>query len=246
MTTISKTTFFLFTLLLSLTSSQALRADSVVWNEYRREVKDMAVKNHKPLTSYSDARRYVMQKLALKNDSQGYYITDVYCRQVFRRSVGPNKMPPHTSINIEHTWPQSRFNRAKSKSMQKADLHHLFPSESSSNSMRGNHYFAEVEDGGYPDSDCRSSSIGLDPETGDVAFEPPADHKGNVARALFYFSIRYDIAIPNHEELFLRIWNYSDPVDENEMRRNAAVESIQGNRNPFIDDPGLVELIENF
>lgn len=46
--------------------------------------------------------------------------------------------------------------------------------------------------------------------------------------------------------MFLRMWNNIDPVDENERRRNDIVEKEQGNRNPFIDDPGLADLITNF
>ncbi|PIU18520.1 MAG: hypothetical protein COT18_10355, partial [Elusimicrobia bacterium CG08_land_8_20_14_0_20_59_10] len=38
-------------------------------------------------------------------------------------------------------------------------------------------------------------------------------------------------------------WNYSDPPDAAETRRNAAIERLQGNRNPFIDDYTLVDRI---
>lgn len=35
-------------------------------------------------------------------------------------------------------------------------------------------------------------------------------------------------------------WHYQDPVDDLERHRNETVASFQGNRNPFIDNPGLV------
>lgn len=223
--------------------SQSLFAD-IVWDSYRQDVKEYAVKNHKPLSSYSYARKVVMQKLHLEKDSNGYYIEDVYCHQTFRRSVGPNRMPSHNFINVEHTWPQSRFSSRANKDIQKADLHHLYPTESRSNSKRGNHYFSEVE----TDFDfvCDSVRYGYEPKSGQTAFEPPSDHKGNVARALFYFSVRYDIEIPDHEEFYLRMWNYSDPVDAEERHRNNVVEEVQGNRNPFIDDPEYADFITNF
>jgi endonuclease I len=44
----------------------------------------------------------------------------------------------------------------------------------------------------------------------------------------------------------LRQWNIIDPVDQAEINRNDKVEQIQGNRNPFIDDPELADLVRNF
>ena len=38
-------------------------------------------------------------------------------------------------------------------------------------------------------------------------------------------------------------WHIDDPVSEKEIERNNAVYEIQGNRNPFIDFPDLVEKI---
>ena len=44
----------------------------------------------------------------------------------------------------------------------------------------------------------------------------------------------------------LRYWHQMDPVDEAELRRNDLIYELQGNRNPFIDNPGWVELITDF
>ena len=48
------------------------------------------------------------------------------------------------------------------------------------------------------------------------------------------------------EEVFLKQWHRDDPVDQDEIRRNEKIYQIQGNRNPFIDDPELVDQIDNF
>jgi endonuclease I len=42
------------------------------------------------------------------------------------------------------------------------------------------------------------------------------------------------------------MWHESDPVDQEELERNQMVFEIQGNRNPFIDQPNLVSQISDF
>jgi len=212
-----------------------------------QELKDAlksAIKNNK-VFSYKEARRILFGELFLERDSRGFKIVDSYCEKTFDSSsgVGQNRIPNHNKVNCEHTWPQSRFNRRESTSAQKSDLHHLFPVKATANSTRGNIPFGEVYGETIPD--CDASSRGDDIYEGTSAFEPPKYHKGNVARALFYFSVRYNIAIPDQEELHLRAWNIADPVDREEMARNERIEELQGNRNPFIDDPDLVDKITN-
>lgn len=235
----------LLVLLMSLTTT--IGWSSIFTEEQdRAELTELTKEGHRPLTSYSQARKYVMQRLHLKQDKSGYYVKDVYCRKVFRKKISPNSMPNHAEINIEHTWPQSRFNKRKSRSYQKADLHHLFPTDSRSNSTRGNVYFGEFADSEGINMTCACAKRGHFSSTGAIGFEPPVEHKGNVARALFYFSMRYEIRLPDHEEFFLRQWHILDPVDQEEINRNDIVEEIQGNRNPFVDDPTLVDYISNF
>lgn len=219
-------------------------------DEYRQDVKEMSNLNHRPLESYSNSRKLVMQKIHLKNDEKGYFVKDVYCNIKYRRDIGPSKMPSANHINIEHTWPRSRFSSRKGTQKyrrQLADLHHLYPTDSRSNSVRGNYKFTQFKKGGKAVGDnCASSKVGKDPATGLRAFEPPHEHKGDVARALFYMAVRYDERISDHEEFILRQWDIMDPVDEKEIARNDRVEQLQGNRNPFVDDSALTNLIQNF
>lgn len=219
-----------------------------IFDGYREEIKKKTLQGHAPNHSYKQARMVIMQNLHLQNDSMGHYVKDVYCRIKFRTNVGPNDMPNHTKINVEHTWPRSRFGTSRGSSkfrIQEADLHHLYPTDSRTNSTRGNYFFSE-----FPSSDtladCISSKKGIISETGAYGFEPPAEHKGNVARSLFYFAVRYDMRIPEYEEFYLRQWHLFDPVDSEEIQRNDSVEAVQGNRNPFVDEPELTELINDF
>jgi len=78
------------------------------------------------------------------------------------------------------------------------------------------------------------------------AFEVRAEKRGNVARAKFYFAVRYNLQIPAAEEATLRAWHAEDPVDDSEVKRNDAVETLQKNRNPFVDHPEFVARIRDF
>lgn len=199
---------------------------------------------------YKTARKVIMGKLHL--DGSGKAVHEVYCQKMYTRSdfssgpyPGPDQTPNDRILNVEHTWPQSRFNHNMEKSTQKADLHHLFPTHSEMNRIRGNMKFGEVE---VPEFalPCPESKMGHIRGSSADFFEPPDAHKGNVARALFYFSIRYKLKIDPVEERFIRDWHKEDPVDEEEKERNEKIQQIQGNRNPFIDFPELVALISDF
>ncbi|MCM2266591.1 MAG: endonuclease [Elusimicrobiales bacterium] len=145
-------------------------------------------------------------------------------------------------MNAEHVWPQGFFDEAKP---MKSDLHHIFPTFITVNNMRGSQPFGEVSSPVYG---TNSGS-----QLGDDGFEPADAVKGDVARAMLYFVLRYhDRSIrdgvdyadfwKNRVPLFMK-WHLQDPPDAAERRRNDLIDSYQGNRNPFVDDPRLVEKI---
>ncbi len=199
--------------------------------------------------TYKQARKYLFGDIYLQGRSGNYKVKDVYCNQDVGESagVGPMLIPNHQVMNCEHSWPQSRFNKRLSTNTQKNDLHHLFPVNSRANSSRSNHPFGEVN-GRTVNSNCTDSHIGQvnykDEST--TSFEPPQEIRGNIARALFYFSTRYELPIGEAQEYYLRRWHKEDPVDEFEMNVNNRIYEIQNSRNPFIDDEDLVDAISNF
>ena len=69
---------------------------------------------------------------------------------------------------------------------------------------------------------------------------------GNASRAYLYMSFQYKIPLEESLENSLRTWHFEDPPDEWEEKRNDLIEVIQGNRNPFIDQPELVERVRDF
>ncbi len=192
--------------------------------------------------SYKQAREILFGRLHLEKNNQGFFVKDVYCNKIIdeKSGAGTNKIPDSNLINCEHTWPQSRFSREFPNNQQKTDLHHLYPTDMRANSTRSNNPFANV-DGRVVNSTCLDSKSGTETLSGQTAFEPPAEHRGNVARAIFYFATRYKMTIAPSEKVYLTKWNLEDPVDEAEMIRNNMIMEIQGNRNPFIDFPELVD-----
>lgn len=201
---------------------------------------------------YDRARQFLMGYLYLIQDGNGYGVKEAYCDRIYtekdfngRSGPGPQKIPDNNILNIEHTWPQSRFSRSHSKNFQKADLHHLYPTDSQLNAIRGNNKFGEV-DQDKMQLKCSASRFGMGRgQRGDI-FEPPAAHKGKVARALFYFSLRYDLPIAPEEEVALKKWHNDNPVNQDEVVRNNEIYKAQGNRNPFVDHPELVSSISDF
>ncbi|MGE0495930.1 MAG: endonuclease I family protein [Vulcanimicrobiota bacterium] len=135
-------------------------------------------------------------------------------------------------FNVEHVVAKYWFD---SNDIMKGDLHHLFPEVKDRNSFRGNLPLGELDGAG----DARDSDH----------FEPAAG-KGAVARATLYFLLRYPRAIGGEGEYTaadidqLLEWHRADPPDLYEFHRNAEIEKLQGNRNPFIDHPEWADRVD--
>jgi hypothetical protein len=201
---------------------------------------------------YDEARKRIFGELYLeKLADNSYGVTDVYCNRLYtdkdfknKPTFGPGLKPSSGDvINTEHTWPQSRFG-GRFKEYQKSDLHHLFPTDSQMNSVRSSLHFGNVVKD-IETLKCPGNRVGHQ-ASGEIIFEPPQQHKGNVARAIFYFATRYQLRISPAEEAALRQWNKEDPVDAFEYEKNDKIEQIQGNRNPYIDFPELIDNLPQF
>ncbi len=217
------------------------------------------VKQYKPnsVLSYGDARDTLYSKVYKRNDS-------VYCVYSGYALYLPDNVDPSThllkggdpdGINTEHTYPQSK---GAGEGNPRSDMHHLFPTRAFVNSARGNAAFAEINDNdtdfwyyktivntSIPSAnrDLYSEKLEM-PFFGDNRFEPKEQHKGNVARAVFYFYTMYksqaNAADPAYFELqreTLCNWHFDDPVDSLEWTQNFLKAAYQDNRpNPYILD----------
>ncbi|MFT7120035.1 MAG: endonuclease I [Neolewinella sp.] len=147
-----------------------------------------------------------------------------------------------TDWNREHTYPKSLGQPNLGTSGPGADVHHLRASDVSRNGSRGSRKFADGSG---------NSAI-----TAQGHWYPGDEFKGDVARMMMYMYLRYgDRCLPVNVgigstnindadmlNLFLE-WNAEDPVSSLEDQRNPIVEGIQGNRNPFIDNPAFATSI---
>ena len=173
-----------------------------------------------------------------------------------RESVnGPQEYNGGGGWNREHVWAKSRgdFGTAIGEG---TDVHNLRASNIQVNSTRLNYSF----------DDCTSNSCNqaYGNSYSDLAlvFEPRDEDKGDVARIIFYMDLRYEgdsgeedlemieeilstsSKLPRHGvRSTLLQWHELDPVDDFERNRNDVIYSYQGNRNPFIDHPELVDYI---
>jgi deoxyribonuclease I len=205
---------------------------------------------HYPV-SYKRARELIFGFLYLEGTSSATYALETYyCNDTLTNAdfdsgsqLGPMKIPDNNVVNVEHAWPQSHFTGQFSKGFQKADLHILFPTESQINSIRGNYPFGDVVT--TLQAPCQQAVLGVN-AAGERAFEPDDVIKGDMARAIFYFSVRYKSKVDKNQETSLRQWHEMDPPDAREIELNEKIFDIQKNRNPFIDHPEYVDQIADF
>ncbi len=152
------------------------------------------------------------------------------------------KLEPDPAYDCEHVVPQAWF-KGEDSGTPKGDLHHLFTCTRKCNNFRANVPFWEfVDEKLRVLAGCGRKELNR--------FEP-TQGKGPAARAVFYFLLRYPGLVNDAEtevqsgrlEL-LKSWHRLSPVDDYERHRNAAIHQKQGNRNPLIDYPELIDRIE--
>jgi len=159
--------------------------------------------------------------------------------------------------NREHVWPKSHGGFGPGGDFQTpayTDIHNLKPCDASINSYRNDkdfEYGGNIVFNGDVSTQCFGTS-----ET----FEPRNEVKGDIARIIFYMDVRYEgggtepdlnpvnslTTYPYPEIGILSTlleWHLADPPDEFEQNRNNIIYNYQGNRNPFIDYPELVDLL---
>lgn len=166
-------------------------------------------------------------------------------------------------LSREHTLPQGFFN---SLYPMRADFHFVIPVDARINGFRANNPYGEVS---APTNTFLNGSE-LGPNTfgsySGTVYEPIDEFKGDIARMLLYFAVRYQAETANmggswdapnsapenimngqpgqyYDDWFISLlckWHSEDPVSQKEIDRNNNGFVHQNNRNPFIDNPNYV------
>lgn len=163
--------------------------------------------------------------------------------------------------NREHVLPKSWWGGSTSEPMY-TDLHHVYSVDAMANDKRSAWIYDEVKSTSW--SNNLGSKLGTSANwSGETAFEPVDEYKGDVARVYFYmltcymdkdftqggkgyryFSYSNGVCDFQSKSLALMLkWHRQDPVSDKEVTRNTKVADLQGNENPFVVEPNLVEYI---
>jgi endonuclease I len=146
----------------------------------------------------------------------------------------------------EHIFPRSLGTPNLGFEFAGSDAHNLRAIDYSRNNTRSNRIF-----------DIGSGEASYVTSTG--TWFPGDEWIGDIARMIMYMYVRYpsqcaavsvgvgSTSYSNYGDMpniFLE-WNQQDPVSIYEQNRNNVLQNMQGNRNPFIDNPYLATLIWN-
>jgi hypothetical protein len=152
-----------------------------------------------------------------------------------------------TMFSREHTYCHSWMpTYPSSNGPEYSDYFNLYPTnQNDANAIRSNYPLGEVVNVNYTYLGCK---YGTD-VNGHTVFEPRDEQKGDAARSMFYMATCYNTSnqnwgLPNpisasimygQDQDLLKRWHYQDLPDAREIAKNDFVDSLQGNRNPFID-----------
>ncbi|MBN3490885.1 endonuclease [Acholeplasma equirhinis] len=200
-------------------------------------------------TTYGDSR-YIMEESDVWVGLNTDYMYLIYS-DTLRGSSGngfpldgygiPTWEGSSTTWNREHVWAKSLIGNGgydpnNNTRGVDADMHNLRAADTNVNSTRNNFKFTNLI--------THVDGFGLY----NSMWYPGDNHRGDVARIIFYMDIRWgnltDITKIGFLDTFIA-WHLADPVDAFELHRNEVIYGYQGNRNPFIDHPELVQRIYN-
>lgn len=161
--------------------------------------------------------------------------------------------------NVEHIFPQYAFKLDERKNIMRTDLHNLYLCNHKLNNYRQNYKYVDSNTAQDMDNikilDMKGNIVSRDEDLfskkgylmitnkKSKVFIPSNYSRGKIARALAYFSVKYDYLDQLNDIIDIRTmleWNLKDPVDNDEYLKNVIIYKHQGNLNPFIVDPDLL------
>lgn len=218
---------------------------------------DIQVEASNP-SSYNKARAHLYTRIDLQPDGslKGIYsganispeqlmLVDLIKSLKETEYVLPKRYKNSDYLNCEHIVPKTYFDRMESGF---SDLHHLITADGAVNKFRNKNTFADLSQSG---DDGRHRLPVYVPSGGwkrGDHFEP-ARGKGLVARATLYFFVAHrnfistDVYSSEQIETLIA-WSKAEAPTDYEQHRNQTIFEVQGNRNPFIDFPDWVDMVD--
>lgn len=212
--------------------------------------------NNPPEWMAGDLKAYgTWQALPMTDYLPGNQVWDMYsnCIRYYPNKLGDSGC----SLNIEHCLPKSWWGGIVNEAYK--DLYNLNPSDQRANSQKSNYAPGHVKKGDKFDNGSFRMDAAKSSGYGYICWEPAEEYRGDFARTYFYMATAYEYLewtaypqyISNTNYLMfsdsiqkvLLDWHRADPVSNKELCRMDMISDIQGNRNPFIDYPELVEYI---
>lgn len=191
-------------------------------------------------------------------DNDNGYIIDRFSNQL--RAFDPDGVSPSpdmTDCNIAPAyWWKDETAYGDTLSL---DLHNHYPCEGNVPSILKDYPLGNVISADY-DNGVWQSGMGLIAGVETDVWQPADEYKGDFARVMMYVATLYATdrlcgrginffqnnrfpTLNKYAQQLLLQWHRADPVSDLERKRNDAVQSIQGNRNMFVDYPQLAEYL---
>ena len=248
------------------TTRMSIGAMPGLYYEYAQNTADSTLKNHLGYIICC-GKRYKYGSGPKKSWDAFYHtdrdtitnqVLDMYSNEV--RYFNPeNPTASVKDFDIEHMLPKSWWGGDVNPAY--CDIFHLVPGDYSANRSKSNHAPGIPSDSTFNNGSFVTGSGAVYGLT--RVFCPADEYKGDFARAYFYIATCYGdsltwlksgepgVAMTNDSWQEFRpwlrdllvSWHRLDPVSPKELTRAVEVNKIQGNRNPFIDYPELVEYI---
>lgn len=186
-------------------------------------------------------------------DERGYFIDRYSSESEWEMSTSQGAAG--AGMNIEHSFPKSWWGKTEVQAYK--DLYNLMHCKSRINSTKSNYPMGKVVSG---DKGNGWTKVGKGDDN-KWYWEPADPWKGDFARGYMYMATAYQDynwkgeqalqilqqgAYPTLQKwaytLYIQ-WAKADKPDALEIKRNNDVAKIQGNRNPYVDFPNLMEYV---
>ncbi|RMF19440.1 MAG: endonuclease I [Gammaproteobacteria bacterium] len=168
--------------------------------------------------------------------------TTFYCQKPFRKkSILITESHIYSDTWIRETLdcgtPRLCARESEDYRVMVSDLHNLQPADARVELERRSARFEELG------ADVPKDECGIRRSFGVI--DPPPRIRGDIARAILYMHERYGLPLVGDLPQLQR-WNRLDPPDEAEKTRNELIRQIQGNTNPFIDNPARADMLSGY